>query len=314
MSASRVQEQSLATTLLETWAAQGRDGFLLTRPTDADIETRQVRDEQTGVTFRFVWMPHRELRGDVRELERRGILNSLRDEGKLFRDPADETGRHCFLCRQNIEECHPMEVLVPMTLAGREYFAGANFAWIEPDHFTIMTAEHVPQVYDRHVVEAMIELHRRTGGRFRVLYNGPGAGATIPWHLHYQITTTAMPIEQLPPLKQREYPTIVRRFDGEAADVVERAHAMADSWLDGDREHRSVNLLVATTGRGLSLFVFPRDQRRSTAPGKGLVGGFEVAGDFILSAPAERETFQTATAAAARQILRHIRPPEWREA
>ncbi|MDY7109953.1 MAG: DUF4922 domain-containing protein [Planctomycetota bacterium] len=313
MNAASLQSQSLATILEETWAAQGRDGFLLTDPAGAGTETRQVRDEQTGVAFRFVWMPHRELRGDVAELERRGILNPDRDESKLFRDPADQTGRHCFLCRQNIEECHPMEVLVPMTLAGREYYAGANFAWIEPNHFTIMTAEHVPQAYDRHVLEAMIELHRRTGGRFRVLYNGPGAGATIPWHFHFQITTAAMPVEQLPPLRQREYPTVVRRFDGDAAYVADRAHAVAESWLADDREQRAVNLLVASTGRGLSLFVFPRDRRRSSAPGKGLVGGFEVAGDFVLSAPAERETFEAADADTARDILTHIRPPDWTE-
>jgi hypothetical protein len=314
MNAASLQSHSLAAILEETWAAQGRDGFLLTDPAGAGTESRQVRDARTGVTFRFVWMPHRELRGNVKELERRGILNPDRDESRLFRDPADETGRHCFLCRQNIEECHPMEVLVPMTLAGREYYAGANFAWIEPDHFTVMSAEHVPQVYDRHVLEAMVELHRRTGGRFRVLYNGPGAGATIPWHLHYQITTKAMPIEQLPPLRQREYPTVVRRFDGEATDVVDRAHAVADAWLSGDPEHRSVNLLVASTGRVLSLFVFPRHRRHSSAPGKGLVGGFEVAGDFVLSAPAERQTFESATANTARDILAHIRPPDWQEA
>ena len=87
-------------------------------------------------------MPHREIRGDVAELERRGILNPDRNEAGLFRDPRDSSGRHCFLCSKNIVECHPMEVLVPMKLAGRDYLAGANFSWIEPDQRMEMVVHH----------------------------------------------------------------------------------------------------------------------------------------------------------------------------
>jgi hypothetical protein len=304
--------QPLADTLIETWAAQGRDGFLLSDPASAQIETHEASDPESEITFRFRWMPHRELRGNVAELERRGILNPNRDESKLFRDPADPKGRHCFLCRQNIEECHPKERLVPMTLAGREYYAGANFAWIEHDHFTVMSATHIPQHFDRHTLEAALELHRRTDGRFRVLYNGNGAGASIPWHLHLQITTEPLPIERLQPEKADRYPAIVQRFDGDAADAVDEAHEMIVSWLEASREHHRVNLLVAPGSGGPRLFVFPRDARHSSATGKGLVGGFEVAGDFVLSAPNERETFDTATAETARTILTQIRPLEWR--
>jgi len=300
----------LGTVLEEVWAGQARDGFLLTDPAAAGIETRAVADETSGVTYRFRWMPHREIRGDVAELERRGILNPHRDATRLFRDPRDPSGRHCFLCRQNIAECHPLEVLVPVTLAGQHYFAGANFAWIEPNHFTVMAAEHTDQHYSRHVLEAMVELHLRTAGRFRVLFNGPSAGATIPWHLHYQITTEPMPIEQLAPNSEEHYPTALCRYHL-AEDGLARAHHTIDQWLMGDGDHRSVNILIASPSGEPCIHLFPRDKRYATAAGKGLVGGFEVAGDFVLSAPAEEETFRNASVAAAVEILRQISPPDW---
>lgn len=300
-----VQETCLAQALIDNWAQQARDGFLLSDPESARIETRTAEDPHCGVRYRFRWMPHREIRGDVAELERRGILNPHRDERKLFRDPRDPRGRHCFLCAANIHECHPLEVLIHLRLAGRDYFAGANFAWIEPNHYTVMSAEHMDQAYSRAALEAMFELHMQTEQRFRVLFNGNGAGASIPWHLHYQITTAAMPIEALPPDHSTAYPTVVHRF---VADL-DAAHAAADAWLRRDPLHHSVNILIATPVDETLIFVFPRDQRRAKAEGKGLVGGFEVSGDFVLSAPDERAVFLEAEAQTARRILEQIRPP-----
>ncbi len=305
-----VHTTDIAGQLLETWAAQGRDGFLLSDPRTAEIGTREAADDICGIGFRFRWLPHRELRGDVAQLEARGILNPTRDEAKLFRDPRDPHGRHCFLCEKNIAECHPMEKLVPLTLANRKYLAGANFAWIEPDHYTVMPAEHMDQTYSRHSLDAMCELHSQTGGRFRILFNGPGAGATIPWHLHYQITTAEMPIERIRPGTESQYPTAVRVFPFNEKGR-EEAHAAAESWLRANEQHHSINIFVTTTDGLSRIFVFPRDQRHATAEGKGLVGGFEVAGDFVLSAPNERATFENGTAATARDILGQIRPPDW---
>jgi len=301
---------SLAETLVETWAAQGHDGFLLSDPTDTEIPIHQAFDRRCGVSYRYRWMPHREIRGNVRELERRGILNPDRDESKLFRDGRDPSGRHCFLCAGNIAECHPMETLVPIQLSGREYLAGANFAWIERNHFTVMAAEHIDQLYSRHVMEAMLDLHLQTQGQFRVLFNGAGAGATIPWHMHFQITTGEMPIEQLQPGNEENYPTAVCRFPL-GSDGLDHAHFAAQQWLEGDTQHRSLNILVATIGSDPCIFVFPRDQRYASATGMGLVGGFEVAGDMVLSSAHEEHTFHHATVTTAREILTQICPPDW---
>jgi len=309
MSVATFSSTNLADRLIETWAQQGREGFLLSDPESAEIETREHADARCGVTWRFRWMPHREVRGDVAELERRGILDAERDESKLFRDPRDGKGRHCFLCRSNIAECHPMERLVPMRLAGRAYLAGANFAWIEPDHFTVMDAEHVDQAYSRHTLDAAVDFHRQTEGRFRLLLNGPSAGATIPWHMHFQITTAAMPIEAMDPAEAQGYPTAVDRFELSGPAAVDDVHAFAAGWIGRDVGHHTVNLLIAEADGRSWAFVFPRDKRRATAEGKGLVGGFEAAGDFVLSAPAERAVFDASDAGVARGILEQIRPP-----
>jgi hypothetical protein len=305
-----VHPTDLGLKLVETWRAQAEEGFLLTDPAKEEIPTRQAYDEASGVSYRFRWMPHREIRGNVRELERRGILNPDRDVTKLFGDPRDPYDRHCFLCKDNVVECHPKERIIPMTLAGSEYYAGANFAWIEPDHFTIMAAEHTDQHYSRHVLEAMVDLHVRTAGRFRVLFNGPGAGATIPWHLHLQITTEPMPIEQLHPNCEEHYPTAICRYHL-AEDGLVRAHRAAKQWLSGDEQYHSLNILIASPGGDPQIFVFPRDRRHATAEGKGLVGGFEVSGDFVLSAPHERGTFENASVAVAKEILGQVCPPDW---
>ena len=302
--------KSLVETLVETWAAQGRDGFLLADPASVDMLVSAAVDHRCGVTYRFRWMPHREIRGDVPELERRGILNKRRDESKLFSDPRDPHGRHCFLCAPNIAECNPMETLIPLQLANQEFVAGANFAWIEPDHFTVMSAVHRDQAYSRQVLEAMLDLHLQTAGEFRVLFNGPGAGASIPWHMHFQITTAPLPIERLHPGEEENYPTAVCRFPLDA-DGLNHAHFAAENWLAGDPANRSLNLLIATVGAGPCIFVFPRDQRFAKAEGKGLVGGFEVAGDFVLSAPNEEESFHNASVSVARDILQQVCPPDW---
>jgi hypothetical protein len=300
---------NLTEILTKTWQQQADDGFLLSDPHTAEIGTTEVLDDTCGVRFRFRWMPHREIRGDVAELERRGILNPDRDESKLFRDPRDPKQRHCFLCPANIAECHPMERLVPLDLAGQKYFAGANFAWIELDHYTILAAEHTDQAYSRHGLEAMLELHTRTEGRFRVLFNGSGAGASIPWHLHYQITTSPMPIEQMPAEKAANYPTTVHVFNA-ARGGIDEAHGVIAAWIAKDPENHTINTLIAAAEGGHTrIFVFPRDARRATATNKGLVGGFEVAGDFVLSAPNERASFDDASVEIARSILSQVKPP-----
>ena len=289
--------------LSATWQDQADVGFLLSDPASADIEIRTFPDPVSGLAFRFRWLPHREVRSDVAELERRGILSPDRSEVPLFCDSRDPSGRHCFLCVDNIAVCHPLEELVPMQLAGRDYAAGANFAWIGNDHYTVMPVDHVDQDFTPHVLDAMVDLHTQTDGSYRVLYNGADAGATIPWHLHYQITTDRLPVEDLAPGAEDAYPTTLVRFTDVAA-----ATGYVEEWQADDPEHHRLNILVAGPAGGAVIHVVPRDARKTHAPEKGLIGGFEVCGDLVYSEPDTRPQFDGASADMARRIIAAVQP------
>jgi len=291
--------------LRETWAEQIESGFILGDPT-TPTETRFISDPASGVTFRLRWLPHRGLRTDTAALERRGILNPDRDELVLFRDPRDPSGRHCFLCPANIRICHPHEALVPLRAGSREWLAGANFAWLADNHFTVLSKEHVDQRFDRSVVAAMLDIHAQTSGEFRVVYNGAYAGATIPWHLHLHITTDPFPVEELQPDRAVDYPMPVRVFADNGSLETQVADHVAD-WEGRDPEHHRVNMLVGSRGGRSRVFVFLRDTRFTIAGNKGLMGGWEVAGDFAYDR--QRGDFEAADLSAVQLAFAAIWPP-----
>ena len=239
--------EPLAVRLVETWTRQIESGFILGDP-GAPIETRLIPDPDSGVTFRLRWLPHRRLRTDTAALERKGILNPGRDEGALFRDRRDPSGRHCFLCPDNVQICHPAEELVPLQAGGRTWRAGANFAWLAQNHFTVMTEDHVDQRFDEAVMEAMLDLHGQTDGEFRIVFNGAYAGATIPWHLHLHITTDPFPVEAFSADHHRNYPMPLRVFPVTGSVRSNVTQHVLD-WERRDPQHHRVNRwLLTTTG------------------------------------------------------------------
>jgi hypothetical protein len=149
----------------------------------------------------------------------------------------------------------------------------------------------------------MVDLHAQTGGRYRVLYNGAEAGATIPWHLHYQITTDRLPVEDLAPGAEGSYPTALHRFHDVAA-----ATGYVEEWLGADPDHHRLNILVAGPAGAAVIHVFARDSRKTHAAEKGLIGGFEVCGDLVYSEPDTRPQFDDASAEMARRVITAVRP------
>lgn len=297
--------ESLGPKLISTWARQIEAGFILGDP-GAPIESRLMHDPSCGVTFRLRWLPHRGLRTNPAALEQQGILDPDRDETALFRDSRDPSGRHCFLCPENVRICHPVEELVPLRAGNRSWQAGANFAWLAQNHFTVMTDEHIDQAFDEHVIAAMLDIYEQTDGRFRVVFNGAFAGATIPWHLHLQITTDSFPVEGLLAGHHLDYPTPVRVFPESGSGGADVTRHVAE-WEQRDPEHHRVNLLVAPHAGEPAVFVFLRDTRVTIARNKGLMGGWEVAGDFAYSD--RREQYEVADLDAVRAAFADIRPP-----
>ena len=296
----------LADRLRTAWNDQLSTGFLLGDP-HGPVETRHAVDPATGVEFRLRWLPHRELRGDLAALERLGILAPGWDEGPLLSDPRDPHGRHCSLCPANIAVCFPTEILVPIEAGGRTWQAGANFAWLGNRHFTVIAERHEDQTYSRSILEAAVDIGRQTEGAFRVIFNEWGAGASIPWHLHLQVTSDPFPIERLRTGAEQAYPTPIFRFPIARHDLAE-IDARSREWIDTDPDHHRVNLLILPE----EVIVVPRDARHLTADNKGEMGGYEMAGDFAFSDPTYRPDFDVAGLATARSALGQIVPPALR--
>lgn len=94
-------------------------------------------------------------------------------------DPHSIRERKCFLCTEN---------LPPAQRGIRcdgEYLVLCNPFPIFPEHFTIASLHHTPQVI-RTSFGAFLELTRDLGSRYTVFYNGPRCGASAPDHLHFQ--------------------------------------------------------------------------------------------------------------------------------
>lgn len=103
--------------------------------------------------------------------------------------------RPCFLCAANR----------PEEQEGISLFEGRYTLLINPfpifkQHFTIASATHIPQSLAGRVGDILVLSHMLSD--YIVFYNGPGAGASAPDHLHFQAGSKgALPIENLEWLK-----------------------------------------------------------------------------------------------------------------
>jgi hypothetical protein len=94
-------------------------------------------------------------------------------------DAASIKERKCFLCTENLP---PAQRCIP---CDGEYLVLCNPFPIFPEHFTISSVRHTPQLI-RDSFAAMLQLTRDLGSRYTVFYNGPRCGASAPDHLHFQ--------------------------------------------------------------------------------------------------------------------------------
>lgn len=94
-------------------------------------------------------------------------------------DAASIKERKCFLCPENLPG--PQRGM----LWGEDYLLLCNPFPIFPEHFTISSVRHTPQLI-RGSFATFLDLTRELGTRYTVLYNGPRCGASAPDHLHFQ--------------------------------------------------------------------------------------------------------------------------------
>lgn len=87
--------------------------------------------------------------------------------------------RKCFLCKENL----PAEQRgIPFK---DKYSILCNPFPIFPEHFTLPSMNHEPQLIDGEL-GSFLDFTEALGSRYLVFYNGPKCGASAPDHLHFQ--------------------------------------------------------------------------------------------------------------------------------
>jgi hypothetical protein len=327
------EEAGLGYGLLALYRQQVNSGFVLGDPLSArgEIEKRFF-DPDTGVNFRLQWNPERELRKNHKLLIERRVIKTDVEESKLIN--TDEAGKACYLCKRNIDEQNPGEILLEVELAGEKFYVGANFAYITNNHFTVMNAEHRPQQYRREILRIGNCFVDQTDGHFRVIFNGL-AGASILSHEHLQATTEVFPVEQIR-IEEKDvvyrdedirvshpfYYTpvwVVEGTDGRATEIA--TDRIIQAWHQLNEQDHTENIISVKSEDTYRTFVLLRDRNKlagNSAGKKGAMAAFETGGNIILSYEAapgtdeinEKQTFDSAGLETIRQLLRAIAPVE----
>jgi hypothetical protein len=328
--AELIKRRGLAYGLLALYRQQVNCGFVLSDPLNfRGKKVKRFKDKKTGVEFRFLWNPYREMRKNQSFLIKRGIIAGDFDKSKLINIQKD--GLPCYLCRENIALQNPEEILLPVRLAGQDYFAGANFAYIENNHFTIINARHRRQRYKKRILASLIDFVSRTDGFFRAIFNGL-AGATIIWHEHLQATTEPFPVESI---RISRKDTVFHKRDLRISrpfyyiplwvvegrnkqTVIQAADRVITGWQNLKLKTNTENIIAVKSNGLFRIFIFLRDARRLAGKGKfGGMASFECGGSIVLSykpkpgqkgKPDERKTFDNADIDTVKRLLTEIAP------
>jgi hypothetical protein len=268
------------------------------------------------------------LRRDHALLIGRGIIAEHGDGSRLIH--RDSAGKPCYLCKSNIDVQNTGEILLEIDLAGETFYAGANFASITDNHFTVMNAEHRPQEYRKEILSFMNDFVEKTDGCFRAMFNGL-AGASIKTHEHFQATTEPFPVEEIRigeedtirsdesvRVSHPRYYLPVWVVEGQGREIVERAaDTILSVWHGLDASEHTENIISVLSENGYRIFVILREKSKLVGPGKkGVMASFETGGLIVLSTEAkggtdevdERETFQTANLKTVRSMLKGVSP------
>ncbi len=216
-------------------------------------------------------------------------------------EPEQSVNSGCFLCADNIwwqQQGAESGYRLP-ALNGR-YTAWMNPFPLVAGHTVIASREHLPQHWQAPgalglaaLITDLLDISALLPG-WLSFYNGVGAGASIPHHLHLHAVPRAdrsgkMPLEiaaQNANDRACDYPLSFVHWHGDADTVRQQALAWTDDWLGGPgaEDDATANIIASRTGARLDLYFVPRHQRRSRAEGlAGVVGGYEALGEIVCS-------------------------------
>jgi len=320
----------LAYALMALYRQQVESGFVLADPLRyKDREEKKFFDHETGISFCLQWNPDRELRKNHELLIKRGVIAENIDKRSLVN--LDENQRPCYLCKANIDIQNPNEILLPISLVNETYYAGANFAYITNNHFTLMSLKHRKQQYHKKIPLILNSFVSCTEGIFRAVFNSL-AGASIENHEHMQIFTEPLPIEKIKINKK----DIIYEKDGLRVSepyyylpvyIVEglskegtaaAADTIIQTWHELDSIYHTENIITTMQDNQFRIFVLLRDKRRLIGKGKkGDMASFEAGGHIVLSytteasgnnEPDERKTFESADIESVKGLISAIAP------
>ena len=308
--------------LRETEAGNGGLTAVLAELESHQRETGFIKDDLSGVkrlVFRHPDEPGRFFR--VQYNPKRAV----RLVGAGVATPpvgVDRVNGGCFLCRANIRwQQQHAQVGFEIRMTGDEYHALMNPFPLMPNHVVIAADEHVTQEWDMggtggvdlaRLLFDLCDTAKRMPGHVG-FYNGVGAGASIPGHLHFQFfrrpeEDPVFPLEsrvfEAPssddmPAWARDYPLAVARWQGDVDEVVHRATTWLRLWIDGNRDRvdrLSSNFIAAADGQEgeMSLYFAPRDRAKPIWDGVAeLVGGLEILGELVFSSDDKRKLLET---------------------
>lgn len=253
----------------------------------------------------------------------------------------------CFLCPDNIWwQQYGLEISFDVLLNERKYKAWANPFPLKESHFTVATVEHRPQSWTnaseetsglREMLEDLIELADQVPD-FLVFYNGAGAGASLPYHRHFQCfprdDREPFPLEKT--AQQRlsvgrgvhvsDYPITALHFCGTVAAkkaFVETVDNWTSAWTNVTGPDAVSANIIATVeaipehpGHPFHLYFVHRNRLYSRGPGMtGQVGGLEVLGELVFSTEAEKERLDAGLVNYdyARRVLAAVEAPGVRD-
>lgn len=230
-------------------------------------------------------------------------------------------------------------------LGGRLYLALANPFPFMPRHVTISSVDHEPQFWNGEdsdekkrqllrIIRDLVALSRSLP-QFVAIYNGLGAGASFPNHLHYQVFQLPdghgpLPI-QLAAARHltdgsrdtklrigfdNDYPLFAFRLSGGENEMVSHALELLEQW-DAIQGHAATgNLIAVAENNEPCLYFVPRNRLFKKAAGfNGQIGSLEACGHFVCSSDWELDAIRTGRMSYGFlwQLLEAVRPPAARQ-
>ncbi len=237
---------------------------------------------------------------------------ALRHRGAgRHRPPPGRTSVHdnAFLARDNVkwQQCG-LELAYELEVCNRAFHVWPNPFPFHPTHMIAATRAPELQHWRQpcsvdQIIEELCTLALALPG-FIVLFNGPGAGASIPTWFHYHLFER-WPDHRLcleDAVRRQDagdrhwlvegYPVPVVAIRCQDAQRTEHAIQLVSQWTGSYGRAATMNLIATrgeSPGDGVTLLFCPRDRTRCRVPGfSGHVGGLEILGEIVLSSSEDK--------------------------